>query len=183
MAKQYGNNKQTSSMTSGKQNFTKEIINNMPKDENKIMSKIIVIMRHGKTQGYKGSWTEHDFANSIEEFFIFCDDCDMKPTPPALRRWMNVSASQISEWKNNPARHGYKTEFIKEAYDIMEMFLQANIDKYPTGSIFLLKTSHGHIETSKVDVTTNDGNLNAEDRKELVDKMGFNKPRLVVGDE
>jgi len=171
--------KQTSPATSGKNNFTKEIINNMPKDENKLMSKIIQVMRHGKTQGYKGAWTEVEFADSIESFFIFCDDSDMKPTPPALRRWLNVSAAQISDWKNNPNRYDYKSFFIKEAYDIMEMFLQANIDKYPTGSIFLLKTSHGHVETSKVDVTTNDGNLNTEDRKEIVNKLGFNKPRLI----
>jgi hypothetical protein len=37
----------------------------------------------------------------------------------------------------------------------MEFYLQSNIDKYPTGSIFLLKTSHGHVEQNRLDITSN----------------------------
>ena len=55
----------------------------------------------------------------------------------------------------------------------MEIYLQSNIDKYPTGSIFLLKSSFGHRDISTVEV--NSTPTSAEDISETVKKLGLDK--------
>ena len=53
-------------------------------------------------------------------------------------------------WRNDPVRGGDKRYILDQAMLLMESYLQSNIDKYPTGSIFLLKTTHGHAETQNI---------------------------------
>ena len=55
----------------------------------------------------------------------------------------------------------------------MEIYLQNQIDKYPTGSIFLLKSSHGHQDIKVINVTNN--NVTPEDVKDAVSKLGLDK--------
>jgi len=171
--------KHTSPETAGRQNMSK--LKNAPPDEERNMSKLLGIIRHGNKAGYRSAWTPEVLADSIEEFFEYCDEVNMKPIPPALHLWLDVDKYTCRCWKNNPAKYGEKSVIIKKAYEIMEAFLQMQIDKYPTGSIFLLKTTHGHVETSKLDVTSNGETVqNADDVKDAVAKLGLDKPKLAL---
>lgn len=168
----------TSYDTAGIQNMTKEVTDKMGKDEAGLMPHIMDIMKHGQSSGYKGGWTDEQFVESVNEFFAFCSERNFKPSQPALRVWLHVDKSTIHEWKNNPAKYGVKSDVIKMAFDLMEIYLIGNIDKYPTGNIFLLKTSHGHVETSKVDVTTNGGSVTTSDEvKDAIAKLGLDRPK------
>ena len=171
-------NVHTSPQTAGRKNMTEAVIKTMGKDEDKLLTKILAIDKEGvRTNSiYKGKWTDEQFTESVNQFFEFCDEISFKPTQPALRVWLNVSRQTINEWRSKPEKYGVKSDIIDKAFNLMEMYLQGNIDKYPTGSIFLLKTSHGHIETSKVDVTSNGSQIQSkEDLDDAVSKLGLNK--------
>lgn len=141
-----------------------------------INAQIYPIQEKGKANIYKSQWTNEELMESIDEFFLYCLEKDVKPTQPLLRLWLGVSRTQFYEWRTNVPKFGERTNILGMAMDFMEAYLQANIDKYPTGSIFLLKTSHGHIETSKMDVTTNGQSLSSDtDVKDLVGKLGLDK--------
>jgi len=130
---------------------------NLPKDEDGIMKKIhpVWIRSQDKTKIYAGHWTEQDLTNAVAEFFTYCNDVDLKPTKPGLQLWLGISRSMYCDWINYPDKYGYKSNILKLAEQTMEFYLQSNIDKYPTGSIFLLKTSHGHVEQNRLDITSN----------------------------
>lgn len=165
----------TSYDTAGRKNMTAEVLRAMPKSE---ISKDVTIgiMQHGRSSGYKGGWTDEQLAESIAEFFDFCAENDFRPQLPALRVWLHISTETITTWKKDKGKYGGKSDIIKEAYDIIEMHWQKNLDKHPTGSIFLLKTSHGHVEQSKVDITS-DGKAmnNASDVRDAVSRLGLDK--------
>ena len=148
----------------------------MAEDESGIMPTLLEIWEKGKPNIYKGQWTAEELSDSISEYFQFCRDRDFKPTKPSLSVWLGIDKSTLWEWEHKPEKYGEKSTIVKYAMAIMESYLQADINKYPTGNIFLLKTSHGHVESSKLDVTTNGKDVNdAEDVKALVEKLGLNK--------
>lgn len=165
----------TSPKTAGEQNMKGVIMEKAKKDEFGINAKIKGAMLNGMKNGYKGCWTEDEFRKSVADFFDFCIDNDLKPTAPLLRLWLGVTAETIITWRNNSSRYGYKSEIINLAYSWMEAYLQNQIDKYPTGSMFLLKTTHKHVEQSKLDITTDGRQLNGsvEEVNDLVAKLGL----------
>ena len=172
----------TSPETAGIQNMTQVNMKNMrlKKDTDGMNNKINTFMYKGveNKKQYKGKWTEEEFSQTIFDFFKYCDDIELKPTAPLLRLWLSVTRHTINEWRKNPNQYGYKSSIIETAYDIMEAHLQERAEKYPTASIFLLKTTHGHIETSKVDVTSNGAEVTDQSNVlELVDKLGLAKPK------
>lgn len=163
----------TSPETAGEKNLEGK---ELPEDKGGLNAVIYPVYEHGKLEPYTGKWTDETLMDSIDKFFLYCMENHAKPTQPLLRLWLSISSSQIYDWKNKPDKYGSKSEIIKQAFDYMEAYLQGNIDKYPTGSIFLLKTSYGHVESSKVDITTNGQNVNnVEDVKDLVSKLGLDK--------
>jgi hypothetical protein len=151
----------------------------MPKDTAELNDKLIPIRNKGKynTILYKGQWSDQQLADSIDEFFEYCRISQLKPTLPAMRMWLGISKDQFVEWRNNVAKYGDKSVLMQSAMDYMETYLQANIDKYPTGSIFLLSASHGLQNTSKLDVTSNgkDFNANKEEVNSLIANLGLDK--------
>lgn len=130
---------------------------NIPKDNDGIMKKIYPVWQRSqdKSKIYAGHWTEQDLRTSVGEFFDYCNEIDLKPTKPGLQLWLGISRSMYYDWLNLPDKYGYKSDILKLAEQTMEFYLQSNIDKYPTGSIFLLKTSHGHVEQNRLDITSN----------------------------
>jgi len=148
-----------------------------PKDEDGLMNKIMPIKKEGdwNRTTYKGLWTQETLADAVDRFFDYCTKVSFKPTIPSLAVWLGISKSQIYDWRAHPEKYGYKSEILGEALNIMEAYLQANIDKYPTGSCFLLRTSHGHIEQSKLDVTTNgkDFGTNIDEVNERIKRLGL----------
>jgi hypothetical protein len=126
---------------------------------------------------YKGQWSDEDLAIELMSFFSYCEEVELKPTAPGLRLWLGVHRDTIHAWRTQKEKYGVKSDLINTAYDWMETYLQGNIDKYPTGSIFLLKTTHGHVDASTVDITTNGQNINntPEEVNDIISKLGLDK--------
>jgi hypothetical protein len=78
---------------------------------------------------------------------------------------------QFHNWKTKP-EYGDKFYILNDALAIMESYLQGQIEKYPTGSIFLLKSSYGHAETQNINVVSN---TNPEEVAEAIKKLGLDK--------
>ena len=157
----------------------KNMPEDLPKDESGIMDKIMPCMEHGLElkKDYSGAWTDDLLLTEVRLFFKYCKDCDFKPTQPLLELWLGVSRTQFYDWRTKSEKYGEKSNIIGWAMRVMESYLQANIEKYPTGSTFILKTTHGHIESSKLDITSNGKALsgNAEEVNDLVSKLGLDK--------
>ena len=147
----------------------------LPKDDKNINEQIYPVYLQGKEnkKEYKGLWTEESLAEEIDNFFQYCYKESVKPTQPLLALWLGISKSQMWEWKTKPEKYTFKSNLIGEAMMWMESYLQANLDKYPTGSIFLLKSSHGHAETQNVNITSN--GTSQEEVDETIKKLGLDK--------
>lgn len=160
----------TSPERAGEQNMANV---KMQEDKLGIMDNLVDIMNEGKKnrQAYKGLWTDEALIDSIDKYFTYCKDNEFKPTLPSLTVWLGVSRQTMWKWRNGS--EGDKGYILDEAMMIMESYLQSNIDKYPTGSIFLLKTTHGHMETSKVEVTS--GSITGDEVAERIRQLGLSK--------
>ena len=126
---------------------------------------------------YRGQWTEEELAHEMNEYFG-CFEMEAKPSKAGLCLWLNISKSQFWEWSNKKEKYGFKSELANKANMIIEDSYIGRIESYPTGNIFLLKSSHGHVETSKMDVTTNSKFVDTEDVNDLVKKLGLDKQKL-----
>ena len=147
----------------------------LPKDEDGIMKKLMPVYDEGRKnrQQYKGHWDTETLASKIYEYFEYCNTCELKPVPSSLQLWLGISADQMNVWRTRPETYGDKSEIMKEAYAIMESYLQANLDKYPTGSIFLLKASHKMNENNTLEIKSS--GTSAEEVAETIKKMGLDK--------
>lgn len=128
-------------------------------DESEFLGKVLPIFNRSinmslNRQDYAGKWTEETLGKSLSEFFEYCYDNDLEPSPPMLRLWLGVSKQTVNEWRLGN-RGEFKGDLINEAYDLMEMRYFSKLDKYAVSNIFKLKTVHGYVETTKVDVSTN----------------------------
>lgn len=143
------------------------------------LAKINELARRAKNmrEDYKGKWTDEEFANCIDEFFDYCEEAQLKVCKAGLRIWLSVSSSQYNDWENKPEKYGFKSELILYANDRMEFSYIGRAEKYPTANLFLLKTSHRHIEASKLDITTNGKSINANENEvqDLVSKLGLDQ--------
>lgn len=135
---------------------------------------IYSIMTHGVSEGYTGQWTDEELMKSVDGFFGHCKKMDIKPTQPLLRLWLNISRSQLYDWRTKPEKYGGKSDIITMAFDYMEAYLQCNIDKYPTGSIFLLKSSHGHRDKQDIEITSGT-DISKSEIDDVVGKLGLGK--------
>lgn len=160
----------SSPKNAGRQNLEK-ILDTLPKDESGLNKKILPVYKHGHQ--YKGQWTDEELESTLQEFFDYCGEVDLKPTQPLLRLWLGLSRAQMFDWRTKPEKYGVKSDMVNEAHDFMECYLQGNIDKYPTGSIFLLKSSYGHREATDVTITTQQ--TNPEDVADMVKNLGLDK--------
>lgn len=158
----------TSPQTAGEQNLKNT---NLPNGEG-LNDKIYPVMQQGQLEPYTGKWTDERFAESIGKFFQYCIVNDVKPTQPLLRLWLNVSRSQFYDWRMKKSLYPSKSDILERALDYMEAYLQCNIDKYPTGSIFLLKSSHGHAETQNINIV---GGNDSADVKDNIKKLGLDQ--------
>lgn len=157
------NMKHTSPETAGEQNMTPENLKakhaKPSGDESEFLGKVLPIFNKSinmrlNRQDYAGKWTEETLGASISEFFEYCYDNDLEPSPPMLQLWLGVSKQTANEWRLGN-RGDFKRDLICKAYQLMEMRYFAKLDKYAVSNIFKLKTVHGYVETTKVDVTTN----------------------------
>jgi len=167
----------TSPEKAGVQNLPENYVEthkNDPKSSNDLMT----VWNKGfeNRENYKGQWTEETFAKEIDSYLQFCFTKDVKPCKAGLALWLGTSKQQLWDWETHKEKYGFKSELIRDASQVIEMSYIGRVESFPTGNIFLLKTSHGHIETSKMDVTTNGKDVNnADEVNDLVSKLGLDK--------
>ena len=169
----------TSPETAGSHNLTESYKAkiSLKEGEENVMTKIAPLWKIAmERRDYKGQWDEEKFKSSIFEFFTYFEENNLKPSVAGLAIFLNANKQQVYDWKNFPSKYGYKSDMVNQAILIIEEQYIERSEKYPTANTFLLRTSHGHIETSKLDVTTNGNDItSAEEVKDLVSKLGLDK--------
>src|SRR6056297_306036 len=161
----------------GSGNLQKATMKQLRTDIEGVGTYILEIYSKGleNTGTYKGQYTGEELLNESNKFLLHCAENQIKPTPPLYILWLNIDPGTMSRWKND-SKYDLKHTIVKKIYLVMEAYLQANIDKNPTGNIFLLKTSHGHVEASKLDITSNGKDVtDASEVEDLVKRLGLNE--------
>lgn len=166
----------TSPENAGRQNIPQTHIEKY-KDGEHTMAKVMPVYLHGNTmrENYKGLWTDELLFQEIVNYFSFCEETDSKPCKVGIRLWLGVTRDTFCEWEKNPnGRYGLKSDIIRDAVDSIEISYIQRSEKYPTANIFLLKTSHGHVESNRLDVTT-DGKpvTNPDNISDIVKRLGL----------
>ena len=159
--------------TSGIQNLPEKYINRVTGTGGGLMENLNKIREHGfiNREDYCGKWTEDTLNEEIGKYFNFCADKDVKPAKAGLRLWLGVSKSQYWEWEKNFT--DFKANLINEANDLMELEYISRVEKYPTGNMFLLKSSHNHSDKQEVEITSKD--VSQDEIGNIVSKMGLDK--------
>ena len=124
---------------------------------------------------YKGLWTKEEMEFEINEFFNYCFENGVKPAKVGLALWLGTTKGTIWEWETHPEKYGFKSDLMKDASAVIEWSYIGRSEQYPTANLFLLRTSHGYVDASKVDVTTNGqaiGSTQAE-VDEAIQKLGL----------
>lgn len=96
-------------------------------------------------------YTKEDLEISIARYFELCKKEVIKPTPASLALYLGIKKSLLVAWRNFPEKF-WQSEIVERAFLFMEAYLENTIDDCPAASSFLLKTTHGHIEESKMTV-------------------------------
>ena len=166
--------KHTHPENAGAQNLSEDYIEKQ-KDAEGTMESLYPIWKHGfkNREDYKGHWTEDALVTEVDAFFRFCFERSMKPSKATLCLWLDISKSQYHDWETKPEKYTFKSDLLKKASLLMEGAYIGRIEKYPTGNIFLLKTSHNHVETSKVEVDTKSSAVSKDEINETLEKMGL----------
>ena len=153
-------------------------IKNMPKnyetsrkDVNKTMKSILPITENGfkHREDYKGLWDEYNLAHEVNEYFKYCSKKDIKPAKAGVRLWLDLSRTQYHEWETG--NHGFKTDILERAAAMIELSYIGRIESFPTGNIFLLKSSHNHSDKTEIEFTGND--VDPSNIKDMIAKMGL----------
>lgn len=164
----------------GVQNMTEENLEKAKAkpsgDESEYLRKIQPIIQKaflGDRKDYSGKWGEEELSKSLAEFFEFCDEKDLEPSPPLLRLWLGVSKETINEWRRGN-RGTFKRDLMDKAYGVMESRYFGKLDKYAVANIFKLKTVHGYVEPQRVEIATTK-EVSEADIGEAVSKLGLDK--------
>lgn len=149
------------------------------RDEDNTVAGILPIYKKGmeNRENYKGLWDEESLAKEIQAYFDYCADNNVKLAKVGISLWLGISKSQMFEWAKEKVKYGFKSDLINQAFDIVELSYIGRAEKYPTANLFLLRTSHGHIEQSKMDITSNGQAVNTspEEVNDLISKLGLDK--------
>ena len=175
MARVYkSKNVQTKPEKSGEANMTSVVLDKS-KDviDDGLMGVLIPMLDESIRQRVRGTnWTGEEMQKSIREYFIYCANNGVKPSKSSIRVWLGVSRSQYHAWQSEPAKYGVISDLVNLANDMMETHYINRIESYPTGNIFLLKTSHGHVDKQEVNITATT-DVSQENILETVNKLGL----------
>lgn len=180
MPRTYKNmNIQTKPSKSGVKNMSKEFEDkHKDSEDDGLMANISELFKLGVEKAKrKSAWTPEDLAREIGDYFDYCVDKGLKPCKAGIRTYLGISRTQYYDWQTNSSKYGEISNLIQNANDMMEMQYIGRAEKYPTANLFLLRTSHGHVETSKVDVVTTNTSVTTEDVNDIVSKLGLDKPK------
>lgn len=122
------------------------------------------------------AWTGDDLARELKGYFEYCILKELKPCKAGIRTYLGISRTQYYAWQTESSKYGVISNLINQANDIMEQEYIGRSQKYPTANLFLLRTSHQHVETSKLDVqAVGIATTDANEVADLVAKLGLNK--------
>lgn len=149
------------------------------KDEDKIallgsLSNLFeVSMKVREDRKLKGTnWTPEEMSVALQDYFDFVTLKCLKPSKVSLSLFLGTTKQQIWDWEQHKDRYGVISELITMACGIIEQQYVERSEQYPTANIFLLKTSHGHVERNQLDITTT-GVVSSEDISDQIKKMGL----------
>lgn len=147
------------------------------KDEDGMLAGTLPIYKKGfeNRENYKGVWDEESLKKEIFAYFEYCEEYNVKVAKVGISLWLGISKETMYEWVRNPAKYGFKSDLMKMAHDAIEISYIGRAEKYPTANLFLLRTSHGHIEQSKIDISTNNTGVGQDEVNDLVSKLGLDK--------
>ena len=172
-------NIQTKPSLSGVKNMPKDYVEkNKAVGNGEVLKNLMPIWETGTARRKKGvNWTEDLLMDAIREFFIYCAEHEVKPYKNGLALWLGCSRTQYWEWETMPNKYGVISNVINEANAYIEGQYIGRAEQYPTANLFLLRTSHGHVEVSKVDVTTSNSATTPEEMNDVISKLGLDKPK------
>lgn len=144
------------------------------------VSQLYDIMRLGvKREFGNGDWNEDLLEIAVDDFFQYCNENGIKPTVPLLRLWLNITPKEFTDWLSQPYKYPWATRPIGRAMNFMEAYLQDEIEEYPTGAMFLLKTTHGHNEMQKISFSLGEN----EKIEDVISKLGLDVDYQIEDDE
>lgn len=167
----------------GEQNMTPENLKSKNAkstgDEAEFLRKTLPIFKRSikmreNRQDYGGKWTREELENSLIEFFEYCTDNDLEPSPPMLTLWLGTNKQTLNEWRKGKTSDNFKADVIGKAYALMEMRYFGKLDKYAVSNIFKLKTVFNYVEPAKVEIT-NKTELNVDGVNEAIKNLGIDK--------
>lgn len=136
------------------------------------LTKKLVALMNLRRGSNSSKWTEEDFDREITEFFEYCAENDLNPSPALLRIWIHATAPGVDLIRRSPSHPGY--DAICLAYDLMESKSDNKLEKYPVGNIFRLKAYHGVVEQTKPEEPkTVKLMVDSESAKEAITKLGL----------
>lgn len=159
-------------------------IQNMPpnypdthKDDLGTMKGLMPIWNRGfqNRENYKGLWTPETLKMEINAFFEYCFDNEVKPAKVGLSLWLGVTKQTLWVWEKEST--DFKSDLIRWATSLIEMSYVGRAEKYPTANIFLLKSSHGHVETSRLDVVATNEQMQTDEVQDRIAQLGLDKPK------
>lgn len=173
--KKQGN--QTGPENSGVKNMPEDYVEKKKVEGNgDVLGGLIPLFK--KAQERRGvNWTEELLVDAICDYFEYCKEKEVKVYKGGLMLWLGCTRSTYWEWENNPSKYGAISNIIQEANRVIEGQYIGRAEQYPTANLFLLRTSHGHVETSKVDVQTTGQASTVDEVNDLIGKLGLNKPK------
>jgi hypothetical protein len=170
-------NVQTKPEKAGEQNMSESYIKKQTeKDDENVMGALSELFTHAvETSKVKGTnWKEDDLIDYVNQYFQWTYKNNIKPAKAGLALYLGCSRETLYEWETNPQKYGAISDIIKKAFNVIESQYIQRSEKYPTANIFLLKTSHGHVETSKVDINDSRQNTtNADEVNDIVKRLGL----------
>lgn len=169
--------KRTNPEDAGRHNIPESHIKrHKEKEDDGINKHVLELLKRSLSKTGQCSWTPHELAVQIIEYFDYCEEENMKPCKSGLRLYIGVSEKQYYDWGRYPEKYGNISQVVKSANEAMETQYINKGEKNPTMNIFLLKASFNYIEQGKLDITTNGESLeSSEDVKEKLAKMGLGK--------
>lgn len=162
--------------TSGKQNLDAKYIERVKGTGGGKMDELLKIYEKGfaNRRDYAGKWTDEDLEKEIHDYFKFTAKYDIKPAKAGLRMWLGLSKSQYWEWENNVNAHPLKSELMAQASSFIELQYIGRVEKYPTGNIFLLKSSHGHQDKQEIELH-NKSEVDKGNIEDVISKLNLDK--------
>jgi Arc/MetJ-type ribon-helix-helix transcriptional regulator len=118
------------------------------------------------------NWTPDELIADVQAYFDYCAEHELKPCKAGLSLFLGIHKSTLYEWDANRTRYGDISEIIRHAVELMEAQYVNRVEAYPTGNIFLLKSSHGHKDASEITINKS---ASEEDVKDTISKLGLDK--------